>query len=109
MADDISEKLKSILNNPDAMNMFSSLLGGKVKDAAPLSPSTSPNETDTSSGNDLLYNIQAAVSRVNSGNDKRINLLNALKPYMRESRVSNIDRAVKMLKLTQITSILKDL
>ena len=107
MADDISEKLKSILNNPDAMNMFSSLLGGK--DAAPLSPSASPNETDTSSGNDLLNNIQAAVSRVNSGNDKRINLLNALKPYMRESRVSNIDRAVKMLKLTQITSILKDL
>lgn len=106
MADDITDKLKTILNNPEAMNMFSSLLGGGNKS---VQASSNTDLSDSNSGNDIINNIQTAMNRVNSGNDKRINLLNALKPYMRQSRAMNIDRAVKMLKLTQITSILKDL
>ena len=101
MAEELSEKLKSLLSNPEAMNMFGSLLG---------STASSDNGSDASSGEDeFVTTIKNAVSRINSGGDKRINLLNALRPYMKESRVSNIDKAVKMLKLTQLTSIFKDL
>lgn len=104
MADDISEKLQALLSNPEAMNMFSSLLGSKADNSDIGDDSESSVQSD-----ELLTNIQNAVSKVNSGSDKRINLLNALKPYMRESRASGIDKAVKMLKLTQLTSIFKNL
>lgn len=98
MADDMADKLKSILNNPEMMGMLSSFLS-----------SGSTQDSEDTKGDESLASIKSMMDRINSGDDKRINLLNALRPYMRNSRASNIDRAVKMLKLTQIGSILKDL
>ncbi len=95
MNDDLGEKLKSLLSNPEALNMFSSLLGS--------------DEPEPKKDDEFIINVKNAISKMNSGSDKRVNLLNALRPYMRESRVSNIDKAIKMLKLSQITSIFKDL
>lgn len=98
MADDMTDKLKSILNNPDAMEMLSSLLGnGNTADEAPAENTES------------LINVKNMMDKINSGDDKRITLLNALKPYMRDSRASSIDKAVKMLKITRFGSIFKDL
>ena len=100
MADELGDKIKALLSNPEAMNMFGSLLeSGSNEDAA-----HSKNDDD-----EFILNVKNAISRVNSGSDKRINLLNALRPYMRDKRASNIDRAIKMLKLTQLTSLFKDL
>lgn len=96
MADDMTDKIKSILNNPEMMGMLSSFLGSK-------------DESESENNNDSLVGIKNMMDKINSGDDKRINLLNALKPYMRNSRASNIDKAVKMLKITQLGSILKDL
>jgi len=98
MADDMTDKLKSIINNPEMMGMLSSLIN---------SQSEVPQDTDTQSS--IAANLKSAMDRINGESDKRINLLNALRPYMRNSRASNIDKAVRMLKLTQLTSILKDL
>lgn len=97
MADDMTDKIKEILNNPEMMNMVSSLLG-----SANSGVSEEKEEDITSS-------VKGMLSGIGSESDKRINLLNALKPYMRESRASNIDKAIKMIKLTKISSILKDL
>ncbi len=100
MSDELGDKIKALLSNPETMNMVSSLLGN----------SSTQNEQSLQSNDDeFISNVKNAISKVNSGSDKRINLLNALKPYMRDSRASNIDRAIKMLKLTQLTSLFKDL
>ena len=92
----MTDKLKSILNNPEMMGMLSSFLGSK-------------DESDSENNSESLVGIKSMMDKINSVDDKRINLLNALKPYMRNSRASNIDKAVKMLKITQLGSILKDL
>ncbi|MBE7052595.1 MAG: hypothetical protein E7395_08555 [Ruminococcaceae bacterium] len=104
MADNLNDKLSSLLSNPDAMNMLSSLIGSSAQ-------GSSPSEAEPASGGDeeIVSTIKNAMSRLSGGGDKRINLLNALRPYMRESRTAGIDKAVKMLKLTQLTSIFKDL
>jgi len=99
MADELSDKIKSLLSNPETMNMFGSILGN----------GTSESDTSNEKDDEILSNIKNAMSKINNGSDKRINLLYALKPYMRDTRASNIDRAVKMLKLTQLTSLFKDL
>lgn len=96
MADDMADKLKSLLNNPEMMGMLSSFLSTQKEDDSPQSSQPSAD-------------IQSMISKIQSSDDKRITLLNALRPYMRSSRASGIDKAVKMLKITQLGSILKDL
>ncbi len=102
MADELGDKIKSLLSNPEAMNMFSSLIGGG-------NSGNESSEESNSEDDEFVSNIKNVLSRVNNGSDKRINLLNALKPYMRQSRSSNIDKAIKMLKISQMTSIFKEL
>lgn len=96
MAEDMADKLKSMLNNPEMMGMLSSFLNTQ-------------KEEDTTQSSQTSSDIQNMISKIQSSDDKRITLLNALKPYMRGSRASGIDKAVKMLKITQLGSILKDL
>lgn len=99
MAEDINEKIKALLSNPDAMNMISSMLSSK----------DIQNDDEEPQATDYSNEISNAISKLNSVDDKRINLLKALKPYMRQSRSQNIDKALKMLKITQMTSLFKDL
>ncbi len=96
MAEDMTDKLKTLLNNPEMIGMLSTFLNSQKDDNS--------NETEQSAAD-----IQNVVSRISSADDKRITLLNALRPYMSKSRASNIDKAVRMLKLTKLSSVLKDL
>ena len=98
MADDMNDKLKTILNNPEMMGMLSSFLGsGKSDDESSVGDAES------------LVNIKNIADKINDSADKRITLLNALKPYMRNSRASSVDKAIKMLKISKLGSIFKDL
>ncbi len=95
MANDMTGKIKEILNNPEMMNMLSSLIGSE--------------DENTQSHSDISSDISSVLSGLSLDNDKRINLLNALKPYMKGNKSSNIDKAIKMIKLTKLSSIIKDL
>ncbi len=99
MADDISSKIQSILQNPEMMNMVSGLMG-QGSSSAPM-PEDEPIDTG--------FDMQNVIGRLNNSDDKRIRLLNALKPYMKNKRATDIDKAIKMLKISKISSILKDL
>ncbi len=99
MADDLSSKIQSILQNPEMMNMVSGLMG-QGGGSEPM-----PEEIQTDSG----FELQSMVSRLNNSDDKRIRLLNALRPYMKNKRATDIDKAIKMLKISKISSVLKDL
>jgi hypothetical protein len=99
MADDLQNKLNAILGNPEMMKAISSFAGGLGQ-----------SEDNNSSLGDMdLSGIQNIVSSMNNGSDSRINLLNALKPYMRKSRADNMDMAIRIIKLTKLTSLLKDI
>ena len=98
MADDMADKIKEVLNNPQMLEMLSSFMGTKAN----------TGETNSESGEDFAE-IKNVMDKIHVSSDKRITLLNALKPYMRNARASNIDKAIKMLKITQLSSILKDL
>ena len=100
MADDFQDKLNSILSNPEIMKMISSM-AGQVNSEPQSSNSDTGNDSSADFGN--LANI---ASKISSEDDDRIRLLNALRPYMNESRSANMDTAIKILKLTKLTSLL---
>ena len=96
MAQDLGDKLKSILSDPQMMESFSELLKSEKAD-------------DNQNSGDISSQLQSVISQLGGDNDKRINLLNALKPYMKGNRAQSIDKAVRIIKMTKLGSVLKDL
>lgn len=101
MADDLSEKLKSMLENPEILNMI-----GNLANSMGASPDADKNEN---AEYDATSSIKTALNSINAGSDNRITLLTALKPYMSVGRTKHIDTAIKILKISKISSIFKDL
>ncbi len=105
MADDISNKLKSLLENPEMMSLIGNLASEMNLGDNPASSADSaelPVE-------DTANTIKTALQSISTSGDNRITLLSALKPYMRESRSKHIDTAIKVLKMSKISSVFKDL
>ncbi len=101
MDDNMSAKLMELLNNPEAMK--------ELSDVVSKFNSNRPSVSEPSqSTEDFALKAGQLMSSINSGSDRRINLLNAIKPYLRESRASNVDKAIQMLKITKLTDILKN-
>lgn len=99
MADDMSNKIMEILSNPEMMKKINDVMGS-------LGGSSDGTEGDASS--ELAENARNIMSSINHTDDRRITLLNAIKPYLRESRASGVDKAIKMLRITKLTEIFKN-
>ena len=58
---------------------------------------------------ETIMKIKKMLDKVNNNkNDPRSNLLNSLKPYMRESRQENIDKYANLLKFAEIANLLNN-
>ena len=106
MADDFQDKLNSILANPEMMKTISSLANSLSAQSEPASESfgdVASEEIGPPS------DIGSVINGLDLASDSRINLLNALRPYMRSNRAAHMDTAIRILKLTKLTSLLKDI
>lgn len=101
MADDFQDKLSSMLSNPDLMRTLSALAGGLGSSSADNLPAAGGDSVP-----DIGTELSSVVNSINDSNDSRINLLYALRPYMRSARAEQMDMAIKILKLTKLTSLL---
>lgn len=94
----------------DAMETLKGLLGDgaedKIKDVM-NSLSGGGNSFDQGSLDDIMQ-IKDIISRLStSRNDPRSNLLMSLRPYMRSSRQSSIDNAVRLLNLSKLAALFR--
>ncbi len=109
--DDISEKLASVLNDPDSMErvrrMAESLLGDKGEEEKPKNiPLLSGDGMPTP---DEMQKIMQIVTALKSGgNDSRTRLLLALRENLSPPRREKVDTAVKILRLIDILPFLKE-
>ena len=119
---DFEEKLNSILSNPDAMAQVMNLaqsLGGSMTGAAASPPQESAPKAGTTVGNteahgrpgDLFSGIDPALitkllpllGELNqTGSDERLQLLYALRPFLKPERQDKVERAVKAARLIHI-------
>lgn len=125
---EFEEKLNAFLSNPDAMaqvmNLAQSLnlggeggtSGGTGEDAAPPPPgggAGGPGDLSGLSGlGDLLGQIDPKmVQRLlpllgeavgGGGNDERMQLLYALRPFLKPERRDKVERAVKVARLIRV-------
>jgi len=117
MSEDSNQLLESILgalgDNPSEKigQMLSALSGSQGEEERPKEE-TKESETDLFGGLDfdMLMKLQGVMSQLSGqDDDKRSALLHAIKPFLSEDRRPQIDRALKLLKLSQLAKTAQEL
>ena len=92
MSEDLSKLLSGMLSNPDALKNLISATAGSITEKS-VEPETS---------------LPDFTSALNHTEDRRITLLNALKPYMGAAKSQNVDKAIQLIKLTKLAETLRN-
>lgn len=107
--EDIGKMLEKVLSDEESKKKLMQLaegIGGNLN--VPLDKTTepidvTPTESDVDSENSAA-NIQSIYKTLTGGNDKRVRLLNALKPYISSRHSLGIDNAITIVQLATISS-----
>jgi len=113
--DDFEEKLERILGNPQAMEQIMSLaqsLGGNAPNSTPTehaSQTGGPAETTWADGLGLgaldpqmLTGIIQLLNQSKDGENERVALLQALRPFVKEQRYAKLDKAIQIARLSHL-------
>jgi hypothetical protein len=119
---EFEEKLNAILSDPNALSQVASLaqslnLGGSTQEPKEPPPAPEkPKETPSGNSSQALSGLgellgDESVGRLlpllgeltsQSGNDDRLALLTALRPFLKPERQEKLDRAVKTARLVHV-------
>ena len=109
---DFEDKLETILNNPHAMEQIMSLaksLGngastppgdGEPELQSPGSPFDFPNIGSIDPK--LLSAVASLLTKSQQGDDQRVALLQALRPFVKEQRYAKLDKAIQIARLSRL-------
>lgn len=106
------EKMQSLLSDPESMQQLQELAQMLQADSGQESTETesAPTAAEQTSSGGLDLGALMKVSQLmgSAKEDSDAALLLALKPHLREERQKKVEKAVKMLKLLSIWSMLKE-
>ncbi len=123
MSDDLSKKIKQITdilgqeNMPDNIKGLLSLLansGSQTKNEASESNDALSVKDEKASKSELEDNLEMirkvkkVVDRLNSKDDPRINLLNAIRPFLNNTRQKKINNCIKLLHIHNLTKYIDE-
>ena len=116
-------KLKNMMNNgelndvmskisPEMIQNFSSMMGNN----SGSNNSGNGNGSNTNMGGfdfsqldmNTIMKMKSVMDKLNTSNDPRSNLLQSLKPYLREERRGKVDQYANLLNVAKIADLFKD-
>lgn len=112
--EDMAGKISELLSDPDGMSKIMAVAESLFKSDDSKNPPTSEPDTAPSGGFSLpdgfdITKIMGLMSAFNSHqNDRRSELLLALKPHLSSERRERVDKAVKLLKIVSLLPLLKE-
>ena len=110
--EDISRKIESLLSDEESMRQIQELAamfsGGKFSDTDNADNTEDPADTGNSDGLGIDPFALIQVLNAASAKDKNCELLSALRPHLSEEKQLRIDKAVKLLKLYNIFTVLRE-
>lgn len=114
---DVFEKLNNIAgkNNvsPDMVNnLFSMLNNSNSSNNTNTSSDSSNSNTNQSSENstngidiETIMRMKSIIDKMNVKDDPRANLLQSLKPYLKESRKSKVDQYIQLMNMSKVMDV----
>lgn len=76
--------------------------------AAGADPRTRTEGADAPGSSDIMSAAKKALARINTGNDPRINLLQAIKPFMSNKRQKKIVNCIQLLQVAGLSRMLNE-
>ncbi|HEX2926805.1 MAG TPA: hypothetical protein VHP38_11215 [Ruminiclostridium sp.] len=120
--DDLSKKIQQIAellgqeNMPDNVKGLLSMLSGSLAgkdDSAEKAAETTQEKDERHSppevredDSELLSRAKKMMEKLNTGNDPRVNLLYAIKPFMNNKRQQKIGNCIKILQIASLTKLI---
>ncbi|MBR3960815.1 MAG: hypothetical protein IKK13_01215 [Clostridia bacterium] len=104
--DDLSEKISSMLSDPQQLAKIREMAAGLLGNEQPSTPPPPPPPALPDIDMGKLLGIMSKFK--NNNTDNRSRLLLALKPHLSEKRQERVDRAVKILKLLDMLPLLQE-
>ena len=114
---DVFEKLNNIAgkNNvsPDMVNNLFNMLNNSNSSNNANNSSDSSNSNsnqsneDNSNGIDIetIMRMKSIIDKMNVKDDPRANLLQSLKPYLKESRQSKVDQYIQLMNMSKVMEV----
>lgn len=119
---DIFEKLNNIAgeNNisPDMINnLFTMFNNSNTQNTnngnSNYSSSNSPNDNINSNSNfntngidiEMIMKMKTIIDKMNTKDDPRSNLLQSLKPYLKDSRKSKVDQYIQLMNMSKVMDV----
>ncbi len=111
--DDISQKISSILNDPESFetikNIADSLMGDGAAQYEPTKQSGDFSQLFGELSTEQMGSIMRVMGALNSKTgDNRTALLLALKPHLSQMRRDRVDKAVKLLKIASVMPLVTE-
>lgn|GEM_PF-5216284 len=103
--EDISKRLNELLASPNAMES----IRGVIDSLGTAQSAPAPSGTDAGLDMQSVMRIKGMLDAAgkDAGDDPRIRLVRALRPYMSPKRAQSIDAAERLLMISAFVGILK--
>jgi len=96
-------------SNPEEIQESIPVLATAAQTAtAKATASQDAPENPSSINQDVINSARNALNRLNTANDPRINLLNAIKPFMNSRRQKKISSCIQLLQIASISRLLNE-
>lgn len=114
--DDMSQKLMSMMNDPEIMSKIQGLSGllsqGSHEEAPPLPKEESVPKPESSASPfpmEMMGTVMKLMPLMNSfkEDDETTRLLKALRPFLSESRRKKLDEAIRLMRIMKLIPLLK--
>ncbi len=114
---DVFEKLNNIAgkNNvsPDMVNNLFNMLNNSnsSNNANNSSDSSNSNSNQSNENNsngidiETIMRMKSIIDKMNVKDDPRANLLQSLKPYLKESRQSKVDQYIQLMNMSKVMEV----
>lgn len=111
MNEDLSSLFEKLNINKDSISpeMINNLMGMfNNSSETSSSENTSNNNSDAATSGidfDTIIKMKSIIDKMNVKDDPRSNLLQSLKPYLKESRKSKVDQYIKLMNMSKVMEV----
>ena len=115
--DDMSQKLMSLMNDPEIMSKIQGLSGllsqdskqEQIKPPEPKPPEPPPKSNEQMLPLDMMGTMMKIMPIINSmkEEDETTRLLKALRPFLSEARRKKLDEGIRLMRIIRMLPLLK--
>jgi len=123
VSDDLNKKIKQIADLlgqetvPDNIKGLLSMLAAspdnreesvQKTNEAVIKREDKSSRQDFDDSLDTMRRVKLLMDRVNSNSDPRLNLINAIRPFLNGKRQKKLNNCMKLLQMTRLTKLMED-